>query len=125
MSAVAAESSDSASSMAPLGLELPAYAAPQKLGRDVVGGGELLANPGELGRLVVTTLPVEDVGEQASGGRDVVALAHLLKTPVVRPQLELGGGQIPGEQLDDRRVQRRESREEKIAELLSEARLRR
>jgi len=88
-----------------------------ELGSDVVGGGEVLANPGELSRLVVATLPVEDIGEQACRGRDVVALAHLLKTPVVRSQLRLGGGQIPREHLDGRRVERRECRQKEAAEL--------
>ena len=78
----------------------------------------MLACPGEFGRLVVPALPVEDVGEQARRGRDVVALAHLLKTPVVRAQLRLGRGQIPGEQLDDGRVERREGRQVEVAELL-------
>jgi len=46
------------------GLELPAYAAPVELGRDVVGGGELLADPGELGRLVVATLLLQGLGQE-------------------------------------------------------------
>src|SRR5262249_54464020 len=82
------------------GLELPAYAAPQELGRDVAGRGEVLAYRGELGRLVIPALPVQDVGEQARRSGDVVALAHLLQTPVVRAQLRFGGGQIAGQQLD-------------------------
>ena len=49
-------------------LKLPAYATPQKLRRDVAGGGEVLADPGELGGLVVAALPVQDVGEQARRG---------------------------------------------------------
>ena len=97
MSAVAAESSDSASSIAPCrALSFPRTQRQMELGRDVVRGGEVLADLGELGRLIVATLPVEDVGEQACRGRDVVALAHLLKTSVVRSQLRLGGGQISG-----------------------------
>jgi hypothetical protein len=58
-----------------------------ELRSDVVRGGEVLADPGELGRLAVPALSVEDIGEQACRGRDVVALAHLLQTPVICPQL--------------------------------------
>src|SRR4029077_1122964 len=100
------------------GAEFALYAAPEELGRDVVGRGELLADPGELGRFVVATLPVQDVGEQARCGRDVVTLAHLLETLVVRSQLRLGGSQIPGEQLYNRRCKRRECRRQEVAELL-------
>src|SRR4029077_5100056 len=93
-------------------------AAPEELGSDIVGRGEVLACPGEFGRLVVPVLPVEDVSEQARRGRDVVALAHVLKTPVIRSQLRLSGGQIAGEKLDDRRVQRCERRGQEPAELV-------
>ena len=101
MSPIAAESSDSASPMAPSrALSFPRTQRQRNWDANVVRGGEVLAGPGELGRLVIATLPVEDVGKQPCRGRDVVALAHLLQPPVVRAQLRLGGGQIPGEQLD-------------------------
>ena len=103
MSAIAAESSDSASSIAPCrALSFPRTQRQRNWDATSSGEAMLLADLGELGRLVVATLPVEDVGEQACRGGDVVALAHLLETPVVRAQLRLGGGQIPGEKLDDR-----------------------
>ena len=102
MSAVAAESSDSASSI------FPCLALSPPTGRNVVGGGELLADACELGRLVVAALPVQDIGKEASRSGDVIALAHLLEPFVVRPQLRLGGGQIAGKELDNGRAERRE-----------------
>src|SRR5215831_3629476 len=69
------------------------------LGVEVVGRGERLGFLGQLLRLVEASLPVDHLGEPAYGRAEVPALAHLAKRRTSFPQVALGRGQVPADQL--------------------------